>query len=141
VGEVRRRAKKRKRTLFDALRDEGYEPFVSKHPWRKPGALGSPGSFQYAAVLSGRRIAVLGDNWDYAYAASHEIAEQMWGFQHSAEMFCQQANLLHVWIKDLAVNRPFVPGEAYAQRTVEHGAGVRAAKREAARRAKRRNRR
>lgn len=114
------RPAKHKRTLFDAIRDHGYIPVIHSRPERAKGALGSPAPGAYAAILSGRRIAVKADSWQYVYAVTHEIAEHIWGFEHSKEMFCEQANMLAEWLQAVARNEKHVPGVRRV-RVVGHG--------------------
>ncbi len=51
------------------------------------------------AVCEGNVVVCPDDCWEYAYSASHEIAEHRRGFVHTAEMFADQANLLARWLK------------------------------------------
>lgn len=91
--------------LSYAIRNEGFLCKVVKHPSRVKGGLGKGFACMRARVYRSANgqlgIAIVADSWDYAYSASHEIAECEYGFKHTADMFCQQANILSRWIKDL----------------------------------------
>ena len=88
--------------LSDAVAQEGYRLIVgdltelSAGP-HLPTVLGSPAGG--VAVCEGNLIVCPDDSWDYAFSASHEIAEHRHGFAHTAEMFAEQANLLARWLK------------------------------------------
>lgn len=84
-------------SLFAAIRAMGWSPVQHSAPGRHPDGLGSTHWRATARVLSGGRIAVKSDSWEHAYSASHEIAESIHGFRHSAQMFCDQANILAAW--------------------------------------------
>ena len=89
-------------TLSDVVHQEGYTLRLASEPWREPDALGHPGADSGAAVCAGQVIACRADCWDYAYCCAHEIAEATYGFQHSADMFSYQANVLARWLKAVA---------------------------------------
>ncbi len=88
--------------LSDAIREEGYACRILKRPARVKGALGTGFPYMRARVYENKDgsfgVALSSDTWDCAYSASHEIAEHRWGFNHSTDMFCEQANLLARWI-------------------------------------------
>lgn len=93
--------------LSDLVEAEGYRFVVHPQPWTLD-VLGDPPNPKAARVLACRDehgdvfIAATGDCMDYVYAASHEIAEHRHGFEHTAEMFCAQANLLARWLRVVA---------------------------------------
>lgn len=92
--------------LSDAIRALGYEFLVTDDLISTPGGLGTPfpgiGARAYQQTDGRLGIAVKDDCWDYAYSAAHEIAEVQYGFQHTADMFCMQANILNWWVRRLA---------------------------------------
>lgn len=92
-------------SLFDAVRRQGYEPVLCAAPAEHPDALGLPEPGCQAAVLRDLRLALVEDGWDVAYSAAHEIAEDRYSFQHSAEMFAEQANILSSWLRALAASK------------------------------------
>lgn len=86
-------------TLFELIRSEGYDPVVGE-PGKVPDALGDPPDPTSAAVMTPRGLVVLEDSWDHAYAASHEIAEERYGFRgHTVAMLEHQAWLLARWLR------------------------------------------
>ncbi len=99
--------------LSDAISAEGYMVKFMQHPARVRGGLGTGFQYMKARVfklscpktLSGIKyhfgVALINESWDWAYSASHEIAEHRWGFKHSADMFCEQSNLLSRWLIDV----------------------------------------
>lgn len=94
--------------LSQAVRDEGFAFKVVKHPARVSGGLGKGFSYMKARVYRSKNgtigIAACSDSWDNAYSVSHEIAEYDYGFNHSADMFCMQANLLARWCMGCLIN-------------------------------------
>lgn len=105
-------------TLFNAIEDQGYQPSILLEPSLVKNALGDLNDGSYAKVfrlpksvwLPNDKIAYYGiamkeNSWGLAYQAAHEIAEHQHGFQHTAEMFCAQANLLADWIVKLTHDR------------------------------------
>jgi hypothetical protein len=88
--------------LSDAVRDEGYTLEVCAQPWHHAQRLGNPLKGAPAVVCEDGVIACLEDSWDHCYSVAHEIAEAAYGFEHSADMFCRQANILARWAKQLA---------------------------------------
>jgi hypothetical protein len=89
--------------LSDAVCREGYEFTVRMSPWKVTGGLGSdqPGWARLYVNNEGTQygIACVADEWDYAYSVTHEIAEHRHGFQHTAEMFAEQCNLMQRFLK------------------------------------------
>lgn len=101
--------------LSHAVRLHRYKLVLCKRPHRHRDRIGNPDADSSAALLTGRRIAVPVDSWDYAYAAAHEIAEHVCGFDgHSAEMFCEQANILSIWCRYLSGVVKVSPGAWHA---------------------------
>jgi hypothetical protein len=88
-------------TLYDAVHSEGYSLVTFPRPWEHPDALGSRVEGSQAQVCAHNRIACIGDSWDHAYSVAHEIAEHRNGFEHSARMFAEQANILARWCRRL----------------------------------------
>jgi hypothetical protein len=90
--------------LSSAVRAEGYAFRVLKNPARVRGGLGTGLPYMQARVYETARgklgIACKANSWDHAYSVSHEIAEHRWGFSHTADMFCEQANLLALWLRE-----------------------------------------
>lgn len=89
--------------LSDAVRADGFTFVVRKSPARVKGGLGTGVPYMAARVYRARDgsmgVACKADCWDHVYSVSHEIAESRWGFKHSADMFCEQANLLTKWLR------------------------------------------
>lgn len=85
--------------LSDAVRIFRYTPVISPRLERRQVFLGNkPNSESDAIMLPGRVLALRADDWRYAFAASHEIAEFHFGWVHSSDMYCLQANILSTWI-------------------------------------------
>lgn len=89
------------------IHPEGFLCKIMKHPARVKGGLGKGFPNMQARVYKNAKgqlgIAIMEDSWDYAYSASHEIAEWYHGFDHTADMFCNQANLLARWVRWVAM--------------------------------------
>jgi hypothetical protein len=87
--------------LSTCIRALGYAVVITAAPARVRGGLGQGSAHMCARSFYteelGYGVAIKGDSWEYAYNASHEIAEMRNGFQHSALMFSEQANFLHAW--------------------------------------------
>jgi hypothetical protein len=62
--------------------------------------LGTPA--EGIAVCEGCVVVCYADCWDYAYSVSHEIVEHRHKFQHTPDMFAEQANLLARWLRQVA---------------------------------------
>src|SRR5689334_17953491 len=80
----------------------GLDPFelvVCANPQQHPDRLGRGTAYAAARALKGNRVAVTHDDWDHAYAVSHEYAEMCNGFKHSDLMWMLQCNLLAHWHK------------------------------------------
>lgn len=92
--------------LSEAIRLQGFQCKIMKHPARVRGGLGKGFAHMQARCYRNGNgqlgMAIMGDSWDHAYSASHEIAEWEYGFNHSADMFCMQANILARWIRLIA---------------------------------------
>jgi hypothetical protein len=92
--------------LSEAVRNEGFCFKIVKHPARVSGGLGKGFAYMKARVYRNKNslvgIAACSDTWDNAYSVSHEMAEYEYGFNHSADMFCMQANLLARWCTRLS---------------------------------------
>jgi hypothetical protein len=99
-------------SIVEAILHEGYWPRIVKYPARVKNGLGKGFPYMQARVYelsrpkvlsNGQRfyfgIAIKDNSWDHAYSVSHEIAEHRWNFKHSADMFCEQANLLARWLR------------------------------------------
>lgn len=66
-------------------------------PDSAPGALGVQPLMASAQICEGGLVVVRADSWDHAYSVSHEIAEYAWNFEHTPQMFAEQANILAAW--------------------------------------------
>lgn len=95
-------------TLSDLVRSEGYDFLVDPEPWKREDVVGNPKNPQtFSALLCrdayGSFIRCVADNLDHAYDCSHEIAEARHGHgHHTAEMFCEQANILAGWVREVS---------------------------------------
>lgn len=101
--------------LSDLIKASGYYCRVTEDLKRLPGALGEFSFDEMQARLyrtpSGRYgVAILEDDMGCMYSAAHEIAEGVYGFDHSADMFCMQANILYRWAQ--AIDDPSQLGVA-----------------------------
>lgn len=88
----------------------GLDPFelvVCANPQQHPDRLGRGSPHGVARALKGDRVAVMHDDWDHAYAVSHERAEALTGFKrpknhaasHHEQTWVIQCNLLAHWHK------------------------------------------
>lgn len=100
---------RRKYKLSDAVAQFGWKLEVHQNLSQLKNGLGEFSPGMTARACSNRVLAVKGDSWDYAYSASHEMAEATWGWVHSADMFCEQANIMAIWLRQLSSPRPFLP--------------------------------
>lgn len=90
------------KTLSQAVEAEGYTLVVGnlEELTRGPNPLVPLGNPQEGIVVCEGNIIVCQDDcWDDAYSVSHEIAEHRYNFEHSAEMFAEQANILARWVR------------------------------------------
>jgi hypothetical protein len=93
--------------LSDLVESEGWRFVVHPEP-SELDVLGDPPEPCTADTLvcvddDGPFIAAAADTLDLVYSAAHEIAEHRHGFVHSADMFCEQANILANWCRRIAV--------------------------------------
>jgi len=89
--------------LSDAVRAEGYDFTVDPQPWTRTDITGNPDQPEtFHALLCGNTLVATSDSWDWAYGASHEIAEDRHGHHHTERMWCEQANILAKWCRTLA---------------------------------------
>jgi hypothetical protein len=88
--------------LSEAVRREGYQ-FVEGDIREQASGAQPPTPLETPTegivVCEGRVVVCHADCWDYAYSVSHEIAEHRHQFQHTPEMFAEQANLLARWLR------------------------------------------
>lgn len=99
-------------TLREAIEAEGFEVKITTNLYDLRGGLGEYFDDMFArAYKIGDKpgVAIVEDNWGGAvvFSAAHEIAEYRKGFQHTAEMFCEQCNILTRWIETLAERKMY----------------------------------
>lgn len=106
-------------TLKQLIESEGYTVEYHPNPQNHVDAVGFPTQCPHiqCQLLTDKRIATSDFSWDAAYSASHEISEERFGFEHSADMFCEQANILARWIKKLAVSNEAFSIPQYGSRS------------------------
>lgn len=84
-------------SLSEAVASEGWKLEVRANLDTEDG-LGTYSPDMVARACRGFILAILDDSWQWCYAAAHEIAEAQHGFDHSARMFAEQANILARWL-------------------------------------------